>query len=577
MEGAALKLKRIQYVSRTKPMRHQSEALRRRTVRPRLPTSADVFADLAEQGTGKSKVIVDEFQFGVSDNVYDDLLVISKAGSIRNWYEAKTDDQLGELETHLDPRLFKILAVGAWSRRAAKRRNLERVLSTTDRPRALFVHIEALSAVDDAADAILRFLSPGRRVLGVIDESTLIRSSKAQRTKVLMRVRDRLAGRRILTGLVSPKSPLDLYHQFAWLDWRILGQESYVNFRARYAIVKRVCFLPNEVIRAKLRKLTKVDDRGAADGLLRRKLQIMVGSNLPVPPGVPRAKVEARIRGELDTMKQQEMIEAVTRLGGYVQSRPKIEGYRNLEEIQKLIAPYSYRVLKKDALDLKPKVYQSRDVPLTKEQKKAYVEIKEYATTMLDSGDHVVVSAVVQQIVRLHQVACGHVADENKVVHDVPSNRIPAILEILEEHSGKAIVWSHYRREISKIVAALDEEYGSGSCAQFHGGNVRSRGDDERRFLGDPACRFMVSTQSAGGWGNTWNVADLTIYASNSYDLELRAQSEDRNHRKGQRASVTYVDLVSRGTVDEVIIRALRRKIDLFTAVTGENYRQWLI
>lgn len=87
----------------------------------------------------------------------------------------------------------------------------------------------------------------------------------------------------------------------------------------------------------------------------------------------------------------------------------------------------------------------------------------------------------------------------------------------------------------------------------------------------------MVSTQSAGGVGNNWTVADLVIYAANSYDLELRVQSEDRAHRKGQKKSVTYVDLVARGTVEEKIIQALRKKIDLSTAITGENYREWLI
>ena len=87
----------------------------------------------------------------------------------------------------------------------------------------------------------------------------------------------------------------------------------------------------------------------------------------------------------------------------------------------------------------------------------------------------------------------------------------------------------------------------------------------------------MVSTQAAGGKGNTWTVADLTVYCSNSYDLEHRLQSEDRNHRKGQKKSVTYIDLICRGTVEERIIKALRQKIDLSTAITGENYREWLI
>ena len=87
----------------------------------------------------------------------------------------------------------------------------------------------------------------------------------------------------------------------------------------------------------------------------------------------------------------------------------------------------------------------------------------------------------------------------------------------------------------------------------------------------------MVATPQAGGKGNTWTVANLVVYYSNTYDLEARAQSEDRPHRDGQTQKVTYVDLVARGTVDEKILQALRKKIDMATIISGDNYREWLI
>ena len=74
-----------------------------------------------------------------------------------------------------------------------------------------------------------------------------------------------------------------------------------------------------------------------------------------------------------------------------------------------------------------------------------------------------------------------------------------------------------------------------------------------------------------------WQVANLVVYASNNYDLAQRLQSEDRAHRKGQTKSVTYVDIVTRGTVEEKIIYALRSKMDLATTVTGEQLRKWLV
>jgi SNF2 family DNA or RNA helicase len=87
----------------------------------------------------------------------------------------------------------------------------------------------------------------------------------------------------------------------------------------------------------------------------------------------------------------------------------------------------------------------------------------------------------------------------------------------------------------------------------------------------------MIATPGAGGMGNTWVVADLVVYFSNNYDLEQRVQSEDRTHRIGQTRSVTYVDLVARGTVDEKILAALRAKINLSAQITGANWREWVV
>ena len=237
-------------------------------------------------------------------------------------------------------------------------------------------------------------------------------------------------------------------------------------------------------------------------------------------------------------------------------------------------------------MDLPPKVYQTRDVDLTPEQRRMYDEILRHATTELD-GQHVVAKTVIAQMLRLHQVALGHCADDEQRVFDVPSHRVDALIEVLEDHDGPAIIWSHYRFELDKIVRRLGAHFGPRSVAQFHGGNRGEREEEERRFLGgDAECDYMVASQGAGGRGNTWvaqarrsgrRPIGLMVYCSNSFDLEHRLQSEDRAHRRGQTGGLTLVDLIARGTVEEKIVRALRAKIDLASAVTGENYREWLI
>ena len=85
----------------------------------------------------------------------------------------------------------------------------------------------------------------------------------------------------------------------------------------------------------------------------------------------------------------------------------------------------------------------------------------------------------------------------------------------------------------------------------------------------------MANPQTAG-YGLTLTAATNVIYYANDFNLETRVQSEDRCHRIGQNHSVTYVDFVSKGTVDEHIVKSLRAKIDLSAKTLGEEARQWL-
>jgi SNF2 family DNA or RNA helicase len=85
-----------------------------------------------------------------------------------------------------------------------------------------------------------------------------------------------------------------------------------------------------------------------------------------------------------------------------------------------------------------------------------------------------------------------------------------------------------------------------------------------------------VGTPQTGGYGITLTQANTVVYYSNGYDLEKRLQSEDRAHRIGQKKSVTYVDLMADDTVDEKIVKALRKKINIASEVLGEELRDWI-
>lgn len=484
------------YISKRKPREKQQEALD-------ASAGRKVFAYLMAMRTGKTKVTLDDFGRVEDAGLVDDLFIIAPAGVYETWARAIHEDWPDALIARSRIHVWKSGNYSSQKRRAEFRAFMD----WRGGPRVFIMNIEAISMSETACNAALAFCRK-RRIYCAIDESTIIKNPSAECSKFCVKELAPLTEyRRILSGLITPKSPLDLYAQFKFLDTNILGYDKYVAFRARYAIIQRKDF------------------------------------------------------------------------GGRIV--PVVVGHRDTEQLAAKIAPHSFRVRLEDCYDLPPTTYQIRNVPLTKAQEKAYKELKEFATTQLASGDSVTATVVIAQITRLHQILCGHTTDEEGNFHEIAELRTKTLLDLLEEHDGKAIIWCSYDYNVRKVAEALHKRYddtlGPNCVARFWGGNRDTREDEEAMFKTDPRCRFMVATASAGGRGRTWDVADLTIYYSSTNDLEKRSQSEERPKAVGKTTSVLNIDLQVPGTVEEKFIYALRNKINLASIINQDNYREWLV
>ncbi len=257
----------------------------------------------------------------------------------------------------------------------------------------------------------------------------------------------------------------------------------------------------------------------------------------------------------------------------------QVVGYRNLDELSQKLDSFSYRVLKSDCLDLPEKLYIRRDVTLTAEQKKLYGELKELAITELANQEMVSVTNVLTQLLRLHQIVCGHIKSDDGTETPINNNRIDELIEVIAEMQGKVIIWANYRQNILEIVETLQGLFGADAVASYFGDTTPDERDRVIKNFQDPdsPLRFFVGNTQTGGYGITLTEAQNVIYYSNNFDLEKRLQSEDRAHRIGQKNNVTYVDLVAKDTVDEKIVTALRNKLDLAQEVLGDDkWEDWL-
>ena len=254
-----------------------------------------------------------------------------------------------------------------------------------------------------------------------------------------------------------------------------------------------------------------------------------------------------------------------------------VVGYRNLGELSEKLKPFSHRVLKDDCLDLPPKTYMKRTIQLSEEQSKVYKQMKEIALATLN-GKLTTTHNVITQLMRLHQITCGHFKSDDGITQTLKSNRLDELMDVLSEMEGKAVIWAHYRYDIEVIVEAIKKEYGDKSVVTYYGDTSTDDRQKAIKLIQDPesSVRFIVGTPQTGGYGITLTGASTMIYYSNGYDLEKRQQSEARIDRIGQTKNMTYIDIIAEGTVDEKIVKALRTKVNIATEVMGEELKDWI-
>jgi len=253
-----------------------------------------------------------------------------------------------------------------------------------------------------------------------------------------------------------------------------------------------------------------------------------------------------------------------------------VDKFQNLSELSDQLKGFSYRVLKEDCLDLPEKNWTKRQITLSHDQRKIYTEMKQTALAHLN-GKVTSTMTVLTQLMRLHQITCGHFKADDGTTQEIANNRIGELMNVLDELEGKAIIWANYQHDIINIIKEVVKVHGPGSIVDYYGLTPQDeRQDNIRKFQSDLRCRFIVGTPSTGGYGITLTAANTVIYYSNGYDLEKRLQSEDRAHRIGQKKNVTYVDIIAEDTVDEKIVKALRDKINIASQVLGEDLKAWI-
>lgn len=449
-----------------------------------------------EMGTGKTWTFLADAERLFASGSIDGVLIIAPKGVHTNWV-------LREIPIHLEvDHIAVAYRSGAGKREQARMEKLFKPRDEGEPPklRILSINIDAL-AHNSGITFAMRFVNSLRSLLTIIDESDTIKNPKAARTKAVMRIGHHSSFRRIGTGTPTPNSPIDVFSQMQFLREGLLGTNSPAAFTAEYAHL-----LPDN------HHLVK---------------HIKSKSRLNFTPQVVATDTNGNPM------------------------------WRNLDKLKSLLQPHTFRVLKKDCLDLPPKVYKNVYFDLEPRQRAEYERLE--SELRIDVGGSTE-AFTGNTLMKLQQVTSGFVMlDGLSYELDSRANpRLDALKDLLWQIDGQFIVWARFTEELRGIARLLAAE--GIPFVEYRG----ETSDKDRELAVDRfqagEVRAFVGQPQSGGVGIPLFAANTVVYYSNDFNLRTRLQSEDRAHRKGTTRSVLYIDIVAENTIDISIARALQRK-----------------
>ena len=510
-----------------------------------------------EQGTGKSKTIID-----ITSNLYlegkvDAVMLIAPNGVHEQW-----DNE--QLPIH-SPVPYKSMVWGK-SGSSIYKRMLEEFAVLPMEPRVLkwfCINVEALSSNRH----ILKFIEflINNKVMIIVDECTRIKNPKAQRTiniiynlkkikkkgKKVIAVEERSKYRAILTGTMVTNSPYDLWSFFEFLKHDFFNKNFY-SFKARYGIEVR-------------------DIQPDTERTYHRKIRDSEMSSI------------RKYHNEGKTIEAIAYIMGVTETSvEYIIKHKEINvPYKHLEELKLAISDDSYIVRKEDCLDIPPKIYEKLFVTMNSEQKRIYKELKRDFLTEYFNQE-LTVQNKLTLVGRLQQITGGFFPYEEegkkKLVQITSNNpKIEILKRDLEEFDWRSpvIIWARFVGELKLLEIELKKIYPEKTIKLYYGGvNGLERKYIVEDFKAGKVDIFIAN--KTAGTGLNLQRSHFHYFFSNSYSLEDREQMEDRSHRIGQENKVLYKDIIMKDTVDEQVHSVLQVKRDLLHYFRDHTIEEFL-
>jgi SNF2 family DNA or RNA helicase len=245
--------------------------------------------------------------------------------------------------------------------------------------------------------------------------------------------------------------------------------------------------------------------------------------------------------------------------------------YINVDELQDIIAEYSYRVTKEECLDLPDKLPDEvYDIEL--KEPKLYKELHKHST--IEEMD-LLAENPLARMVRLRQICSGFINDEQGELTELKCEKLKVLQEFLDGWEKKLVIFCEFRYSIDAVSGLLKK-------LKIKHVILDGRQKDKqiwRKFQSDPQIQVIICQYQSGSAGIDLYSADTIIFYEPTLRSNTLEQSKDRIHRIGQTNKCSYIHFISKGTIEVAIYKALKGYNDfsekLFTEYMQEYTRSY--
>jgi SNF2 family DNA or RNA helicase len=517
------------YKLRLKPYKHQVAAYK-------FSRDLDQFALFMDMGTGKSLTLLMKAVTLYSAGKIDKLLVISPNYLKEQWI---IDNCMKSLQTHV----YRGFVFSDKIKTKSGKKSFDEFCKFQGL-KILSLNIDVFQYVN-----IYPYLSQfikDKRLFVAVDESTIIKNPGSKQTSSLLKAFENIPYKAILTGTASPNSTADLWAQFEFLK-KDFFHCNYYQFKHRYEIIVKgygghpVRFT-NEMYQKIKRDLAKQD------------LDSIVISDLSIRYGV----------------KESDIIE--------IHRMNEFSPYKNIDHLNNLIAPITFKCRLEACVDLPPKIYENIFVEMNEEQERLYKELRREFTAYYDGACMTIVNTAAFYI-KFRMILSGvfsyidmsHVSSiedlqnpslykKTIIIKNCP--KVKALKEDLANISPDraAIIWSNYQASILNLYNELKDDYTVGTYYGMDSEQQKSENDEKFR---NKELQIMIANPKSASMGKNWQVSNLQYFFDDTYKADYRTQAEARSHRIGQTSSVVYKTIITKGTIEEKIQEVIKEKINL--------------